>query len=193
MAENNLKRCDWCLGSVLMKEYHDSEWGFPNHDDVKHFEFLVLEAAQAGLSWATVLKKREGYRKAFHNYDFKKMLKMTEKDVENLMNNPGIIRNRLKITSALSNVKPFMAIQKEYGSFDKYLWNFVNGKAIQNSFKSMSELPSKTSLSDAISKDLKARGFRFVGSTVIYSHLQAVGITNDHLISCFRHKICAKN
>lgn len=191
MAENNLKRCDWCLGSDMMKHYHDTEWGFPNHDDTKHFEFLVLEAAQAGLSWATILKRRQGYRKAFHNYDLKKISKMTEKDVEKLMQNPEIIRNKLKITSVISNVAPFQAIQKEFGSFDKYLWSFVKDKAIQNKFKSMSELPAKTALSDAVSKDLKARGFRFVGSTVIYAHLQAVGITNDHITSCFRYKICA--
>jgi len=171
-----------------MQKYHDEEWGLPVHDDKKHFEFLVLESAQAGLNWLIVLKKRENYRKAFADYDLKKISKFNEKQIEKMMNNPGIIRNRLKIESAVSNIFPFMKIQKEFGSFDKYLWSFVNNKPVKNKFKSLKELPSKTELSDRISKDLKERGFRFVGSTVIYAHLQAVGIINDHLTSCFRYK-----
>ena len=186
--EDNMKKCYWCLSNSLMEHYHDTEWGLPCHDDKKHFEFLVLEAAQAGLSWLTVLKKRENYRKAFLNYDIKKISKFGDKEFLTLMSNAGIIRNRLKIQSAIHNASCFINVQKEFGSFDKYLWSFVNNKPIKNKFKKMSDLPPKTILSDTISKDLKKRGFRFVGSTVIYAHLQAVGITNDHLVSCFRYK-----
>ena len=183
-----MKKCDWCLGNELMEKYHDAEWGVPNHEDKKHFEFLVLESAQAGLSWLTVLKKRENYRKAFADYDLHKISKFGEKEFMELMKNEGIIRNRLKIQSVIHNAPKFIEIQKEFGSFDNYLWSFVNGKQIKNKFKKMSDLPAKTSLSDEISNDLKKRGFKFVGSTVIYSHLQAVGITNDHLVDCFRYK-----
>ena len=183
-----MKRCDWCTSNELMQKYHDEEWGLPVHDDKKHFEFLVLEAAQAGLNWLIVLKKRENYKKAFANYDLNKISKLNKKDIEKMMNNPGIIRNRLKIESAISNVIPFKKVQKEFGSFDKYLWSFVKNKALKNKFSSIKELPAKTELSDKVSNDLKKRGFRFVGSTVIYAHLQAVGIVNDHLTSCFRYK-----
>ncbi len=170
-----------------MVEYHDKEWGRATHDDRVHFEFLVLEAAQAGLSWSTVLKKREGYRKAFQNFDPKKVAKMGERDVEKLLLNPGIIRNRLKIQAAIHNAKLFLDVQKEFGSFDKYCWQFVGGKPINKKRKTHTGLPATTPESDAFSRDLKRRGFKFVGSTVIYAHMQAVGMVNDHLVSCFCH------
>ncbi|HLC63227.1 MAG TPA: DNA-3-methyladenine glycosylase I [Candidatus Nanoarchaeia archaeon] len=182
-----VKRCAWAEKESMHK-YHDEEWGVPNHDDKKHFEFLILEGAQAGLSWETILKRRLGYKKAFSDFDVGKIAKYNEKDVERLMNDSGIIRNRLKITSAIKNAKEFLKTQKEFGSFDAYLWSFVNGKPVKNNFKSLKEIPAKTELSDKLSKDLKQRGFSFVGSTIMYAHLQAVGIVNDHLIDCFRRK-----
>jgi len=186
------RRCPWSGADPLMIEYHDKEWGCPSHDDKHHFEFLILEAAQAGLSWRTVLHKREGYRRAFHDFDPLKVAKMGERDVERLMQDASIIRNRLKIESAISNANPFLAIQKEFGSFDTYLWSFVKGKQVQNKILTSKDLPAKTVLSDAVSEDLKKRSFRFVGSTVIYAHLQAVGIVNDHEMTCFRRKACRK-
>ncbi len=180
------KRCRWANGHELLAEYHDSEWGRPSHEDRVHFEFLILEAAQAGLSWLTVLKKREGYRRHFADFDCKKVAKFGEAHVKRMMKDPGIIRNELKIRSAISNAKPFMQIQKEFGSFDKYLWSFSDGKQVRNVIRSMKDLVPRSPLSDAVSKDLKKRGFRFVGSTVIYAHLQAVGVVNDHEVSCFR-------
>lgn len=186
-----MKRCFWAESHPLMSDYHDKEWGLPAHDDKTHFEFLILEAAQAGLSWLTVLKRREGYRKAFANFDYKKVAKFGEAEVKKLMQDTGIIRNQLKIRSAISNAVPFMKIQKEFGSFDRYLWNFVNGKSVQNKVRSKKDLVPNSPLSDEVSKDLKKRGFRFVGTTVIYSHLQAVGIVNDHEVSCFRYSQCA--
>jgi len=173
-----------------MIKYHDEEWGVPLHNEKKLFEFLTLEGAQAGLSWSTVLNKRENYRKAFDNFDYKKIAKYTEKDVKRLLNNPGIIRNQLKIRATINNAKKFIEIQKEFGSFDKYIWSFVNNKPIKNKFKKLSDIPAKTTLSDEISKDLKNRGFKFIGSTIVYAHMQATGMVNDHATDCFRyHKI----
>ena len=182
------KRCAWAdLNSELYVKYHDEEWGVPVHDDRVHFEFLILEGAQAGLSWLTVLKKRENYRKAFANFDPKKVAQFDEDKVQELLQNEGIIRNQLKIRSAIRNAKVFLEIQKEFGSFDTYIWKFVNGKPIKNKFKIMQELPARTDLSDEVSKDLKKRGMNFVGSTIIYAHLQATGIVNDHTTDCFRY------
>ncbi len=183
-------RCQWISkekeGSLYCN-YHDKEWGIPVHDDKVLFEFLILEGAQAGLSWSTVLKKRENYRKAFDNWDFYKIAKYREKKEKELLQNEGIIRNRLKIKSTINNAKVFIRIISEFGSFDKYIWGFVNGKPIINMFKSMSEIPASTEVSDKISKDLKKRGMNFVGSTIIYAFMQAVGMVNDHEISCFRY------
>lgn len=185
-------RCPWVVdGDDLYKRYHDEEWGVPVHSDNKHFEFLILEAAQAGLSWLTVLKRRAGYAKAFSQFDPQKVLSYDEAKIEELMQDAGIIRNRLKITSAVNNARHFIAIQQEFGSFDNYIWQFVGGKPIQNAWESLSDVPCETKESKALSKDLKARGFRFVGPTVIYSHMQATGLVNDHLVGCFRHKACA--
>ena len=179
------KRCSWSAQHPLLAEYHDKEWGRPKHDDRVHFEFLVLEAAQAGLSWLTVLKKREGYRRHFAQFDCKKVAKFGEAQVKRMMKDPGIIRNQLKIRSAISNARCFLKVQKEFGSFDQYLWNFVKNKPILNRVCSKKDLLPSSPLSDAVSKDLKKRGFRFVGTTIIYSHLQAVGVINDHEIKCF--------
>mgnify|MGYP001606308749 CR=1 FL=1 len=180
-------RCSWCENDDLMMKYHDKEWGVPNHDDRKHFEFLILEAAQAGLSWKTVLNKRENYRKAFSQFNPRLVARYEEKTIKKLLQNEGIIRNRLKIESSINNAKKFLDIQKEWKSFDNYLWHFVNNKPVTNKWKTIKELPPKTLLSDQVSDDLKKRGFKFVGSTVIYAHLQAVGIVNDHLMTCFRY------
>ena len=176
--------CNWPGNDQSMRRYHDEEWGKPKHSDKVHFEFLILEGAQAGLSWRTILNRREGYRRAFCNYDWNQVARMTEDDIERLANDTGIIRNRAKIRSAVNNARRFVEVVKEFGSFDNYLWRFTNGKIIDNSPKSLAELPSTTELSDRISKDLKARGFTFVGSTVVYAHLQAVGVVNDHLVGC---------
>ena len=180
-------RCPWA-GSELMAEYHDKEWGVPVHDDLKHFEFLILEGAQAGLSWDTILKRREGYRKAFAGFDPKKVAKFGPKDVERLLADPGIIRNRLKVASTIANAQAFLEVQKEFGSFDKYVWQFVGGKPKQNKWKTIGDLPAKTKESETLSKDLIKRGFRFVGPTIIYAHMQACGMVNDHIVSCFRWK-----
>ena len=181
-------RCSWAGNDSLMARYHDKEWGNPIHDDRKLFEFLVLEGAQAGLSWATVLRKRENYRKSFDNFDYKKIAKYAKKDVERLLADEGIIRNRLKIHSAIRNAKAFIEIQKEHGSFDRYIWSFADNKPVKSNFKSLKEIPASTELSDTISKDLKRRGMNFVGSTIIYAFMQAVGIVNDHTMGCFRRK-----
>ena len=183
-------RCGWAEGNDLMAAYHDNEWGYPVHDDRQHFEFLILEAAQAGLSWLTVLKRREGYEKAFSNFDPRKVAKYDSKKIEQLIKDPSIIRNRLKIEAAVHNAKLFLQIQKEFGSFDKYCWQFVGGKPKVNKRKTMKDLVPTSIESDAWSKDLKKRGFKFVGSTVLYAHMQAVGMINDHLTSCFRYKAC---
>lgn len=186
------KRCAWAEGgNELYIQYHDREWGVPVHEDRKQFEFLILEGAQAGLSWSTVLNKREGYRKAFANFDPVKVALFSEKKIETLIQNPSIIRNRLKIASAVSNARAFLAIQKEFGSFDTYIWAFVGGKPRQNRWKAMAEVPVTSPESDALSKDLKQRGLKFVGSTILYAHLQAAGLVNDHLVSCFRYRECA--
>ncbi len=189
--QNNMQkvRCGWCVGNELYEKYHDEEWGVTTHDDKVLFEFVVLESAQAGLSWITVLKKREAYKKAFANFDVKKVAKFDDAKVEELMLNEGIIRNRLKIKSTITNAQIFMAIQKEYGSFNDYLYSFMpNKKPIINHFKSLSELPARNEISDAISKDLKKRGFKFFGTTICYAHMQATGMVNDHLLSCFKRK-----
>ena len=180
-------RCAWVAGQFdEYIDYHDQEWGVPVHDDRKHFEFLVLESAQAGLSWATILKKRSGYRKAFANFDVQKVARFDERKLEELLTNPGIIRNRAKIAATINNAQEFIKIQNEFGSFDKYIWQFVDGKPIVNHWKDMSQVPVTTKESDLLSKDLKKRGFKFVGSTTIYAHMQAIGLVNDHTIDCFR-------
>lgn len=181
-----MNRCMWAQGPEMI-QYHDKEWGIPVHDDKKLFEMLILEGAQAGLSWSTILKRRKTYRKAFDDFDLKIVSKYTQKDITRLLSDEGIIRNRLKIKSTINNAQKFLEIQKEFGHFDKYLWSFVEGKPIKNNFAKHSDIPTSTVLSDQISKDLKKRGFSFVGTTIIYAYLQAVGIVNDHTKNCFRH------
>ena len=188
MDTTNKKRCNWPKDDTLYMDYHDKEWGVPVYEDTKIFEFLLLETFQAGLSWITILRKRENFRKVFHNFDYKKIAEYDDKKLEELRLDAGIIRNRLKIKAAKTNAIAFIAVQKEFGTFSKYLWDFVDGKAVQNNFTNMSEMPANTPLSDKISKDLKSRGFKFVGSTIVYAHLQAMGMVNDHTVDCFRHK-----
>ena len=186
-------RCAWA--GVVNDEYiryHDEEWGVPVHDDRKQFEFLILEGAQAGLSWWTILSRREGYRRAFADFDPEKVARFTPKRIAKLLTNDRIIRNKLKINAAVTNAQAFLAVQEEFGTFDEYIWQFVDGRTIQNRWKSMKQVPVTTKESDALSKDLKRRGFKFVGSTIMYAHIQAVGMVNDHLVSCFRHKQCAR-
>jgi len=193
MAKQEKKRCEWA--GVIHADYiayHDREWGVPVHNDRKQFEFLLLEGAQAGLSWWTVLNKRAAYRKAFAEFDPQKVARFTPKRIERLMNNPGIIRNRLKINAAITNARAFLEVQEEFDGFDKYIWRFVDGRTRQNRWRRLQDLPATTAQSDALSKDLKQRGFKFVGSTIMYAHMQAVGMVNDHLVSCFRHKECAR-
>ena len=180
-------RCPWPSDDSLMIKYHDKEWGVPLHNDRKLFEFLILEGFQAGLSWRTILHKRENFRKAFDNFDFNKVAKYDKRKINSLLKDAGIIRNKLKIEAAITNAKAFLQVRKEFGTFDKYIWSFVNGKPIQNKFKSLKELPAKTKLSDKISEDLKKRGFKFVGSTIVYAHMQATGMVNDHVVSCHRY------
>ncbi len=180
-------RCKWCENDPIYIAYHDNEWGVPLHDDQLLFEFLILEGAQAGLSWITILKKRENYKKAFHNFDCEIIANYLGDDVARLLADAGIVRNRLKINSAIRNAKAAIKIKKEFGSLDAYFWRFVNGAPIQNAWKSMAELPAKTELSDVISKDFKKHGLNFVGSTIIYAFMQAVGMVNDHTIDCFRY------
>lgn len=182
-----MNRCPWCGTDELYVKYHDEEWGVPVHDDKKHFEFLLLESAQSGLSWITILRKRENYRKAYDNFDYAKITKYDENKFNELIQNPGIVRNRKKIEASINNANYFLEIQKEFGSFDRYIWNFVNNKPIINSWSDISQVPSTSELSDKVSKNLKSRGFKFLGSTTIYSYLQAIGIINDHLTSCFRY------
>lgn len=181
-------RCGWSGSDQLYVDYHDDEWGVPVHNDRLLFEFLILEGAQAGLSWITVLKKRENYRKAFNNFEPENIVRYNSSKVEKLLLNEGIIRNRLKIESAITNAKAFLQVQKEFGSFDKYIWQFVNYKPIINSWNSLKEIPAKTKESDLMSKDLKKRGFKFIGSTICYAFMQAVGMVNDHTTDCFRYK-----
>lgn len=185
---NEKNRCAWCLKFEQYIEYHDKEWGVPVHDDRTHFEFLILEGAQAGLSWSTILKKRDGYKKAFADFDPIKVARFSEAKLEKILLDPGIVRNRLKVFAAVNNAKRFLEVQKEFGSFDKYIWSFVKGKPIVNKWKSLKQIPPTTKESDALSKDLIKRGFKFVGSTVIYAHMQACGLINDHLVDCFRHQ-----
>lgn len=185
---STLIRCAWSGNNPLMREYHDQEWGVPVHDDRTLFEFLILEGAQAGLSWQTVLNKRENYRKAFSNFDAKKIASYAADDAARLMANPGIIRNRLKIDATIRNAQAFLQVQKEFGSFDAYIWQFVGGKPIDHKLASMKDVPATTPESDAMSKDLLKRGFKFVGSTICYAFMQATGMVNDHQLTCFRHK-----
>ena len=180
-------RCDWCGNDPLYMDYHDTEWGVPVYDDKILFEFLILETFQAGLSWITVLRKRENFRKAFDHFDYNKIAQYDDRKFNELIQDAGIIRNKLKIKAAITNAQAFLETQKEFGSFSKYIWGFVDGSPIKNSFKSMSELPANTPLSDTISKDLKKRGFKFVGTTVVYAHMQATGMVNDHVQCCFRY------
>jgi DNA-3-methyladenine glycosylase I len=182
-----LNRCGWCEGDELYEAYHDNEWGVPVYDDDTIFEFLILETFQAGLSWITVLRKRENFREAFDNFDYKKIANYSEEKIQELLQNPGIIRNKLKVRATVTNAKAFMEVQKEFSSFSKYIWDFVDGDPIQNEVEDYKNAPATTAISDKLSKDLKKKGFKFVGSTVLYAHMQATGMVNDHEISCFRH------
>ncbi|WP_418638082.1 DNA-3-methyladenine glycosylase I [Winogradskyella sp.] len=180
-------RCGWCVGSGLYEAYHDEEWGVPVYDDATLFEFLILETFQAGLSWITILKKRDNFRKAFDNFDYKKIAAYKPSKIEDLLQDAGIVRNKLKVNATITNAQAFIKVQEEFGSFSQYIWNFVDGKPIKNRLENYKNAPANTPLSDAISKDLKSRGFKFVGSTVIYAHMQATGMVNDHEVSCFRY------
>lgn len=182
-------KCGWCHGNELYENYHDTEWGVPVYDDNTLFEFLLLETFQAGLSWITILKKRENFRKALDNFNYKKIAKYDAKKIESLLNNAGIVRNKLKINATITNAQAFMKVQDEFGSFSKYIWGFVDGKPIKNNVENYKTAPATTPLSDKISKDLKQRGFKFVGPTVVYAHMQATGMVNDHEVSCFRHDL----
>lgn len=183
----NVKRCPWPTNDLAI-HYHDEEWGVPLHDDRTFFEFIVLDGAQAGLSWDTILRKRERYRRVFDNFQPEKVARYTQKRIEKLLQDPGIVRNRLKVESAVTNARAFLKVQDEFGSFDAYVWRFVDGKPILNRWKTIKDVPARTPLSDALSKDLKQRGFSFVGSTICYAFMQAAGLVNDHLVTCFRHK-----
>ncbi len=187
-----MKRCEWANANPLETKHHDEEWGVPVHDDRLLFEMLILESAQSGLSWATILQKREGYLKAFNNFDAKKIAGFSDKKIASLMNDTGIVRNKLKINATIENAKQFLVIQKEYGTFDHYIWSFVNGMPINNQWKTGAEVPSSSEESEKMSKDLKKRGFKFVGPTTCYAFMQAVGMVNDHLVSCFRYKAVKK-
>jgi DNA-3-methyladenine glycosylase I len=186
--KKELKRCPWCLSSTLMMQYHDEEWGIPVHDDRLHFEYIVLDSFQAGLSWSTILNKRENFRKAFDGFDPIKIARYTPAKVEKLMKDEGIIRNKLKILATISNAKSFIAIQKEFGTFDEFIWQFTKGKIVDNSRKSHKGIPARTSISDKMSEELKARGLKFVGSTICYAYMQAAGMVNDHLADCHTRK-----
>jgi len=191
-VEDGQTRCQWALGgNDLYYAYHDREWGVPVRDDRRHFEFLILEAAQAGLSWSTVLNKREGYRRAFAGFDPERVARFNKRSVERLLSNPDIIRNRLKVEAAVNNARRFLEVQEEFSSFHRYVWRFVGGVPLQHRYRRHRQVPATSRESDALSKDLKDRGFRFVGSTIIYAHMQAVGMVNDHLVDCFRHRECA--
>ena len=188
-----INRCPWAGSDPVYIAYHDEEWGVPVHDDRKLFEFIVLEGAQAGLSWLTILKRRQGYKKAFADFDVQRVARFTPEKIEKLLLDPGIIRNRLKVTAAVTNARAFINIQEEFGSFDAYAWRFVDGSPIINAYTTMDQVPATSTVSDAFSKDLKQRGFKFVGSTIIYAHMQATGMVNDHLTTCFRyHEVMEK-
>jgi len=192
--KNNKQTCSWPQGDPLLLKYHDTEWGVPLHNDKKLFEFLILEGFQAGLSWLTILRKRKNFRKAFDKFDFNKVATYGQRKINSLLKDSGIIRNKLKIESAITNAKAFIEVRKEFGSFNTYIWKFTDNKPIHNGFESLKEIPARTELSDVISKDLKKRGFKFVGSTIVYAHMQATGMVNDHITSCFRYKeIIEKN
>jgi len=182
-----MARCPWAETDDLYRKYHDEEWGLPVHDDRTHFEFLVLEAAQAGLSWLTILRKRENYRRAYHRFDPVRVSKFGDPEFRRLLEDPGIVRNRKKIEASIHNARRFIEVQREFGSFDAYLWRYVAGRPLVNRWENVSEIPSKSALSEELSKDLLRRGFRFVGPTILYAYLQAVGVVNDHLVACFRH------
>jgi DNA-3-methyladenine glycosylase I len=184
------KRCSWCGDDPLYIEYHDKEWGVPVRDDGTLFEFLLLEGAQAGLSWITILRKREGYRKLFDEFDPEKIARYTDARLERILKDPSIIRNKLKVFGARNNARAFLAVQEEFGSFSDYIWGFVDGQPIQNRWKSMKDVPATSHISNALSKDMKKRGFTFVGSTIMYAHMQATGMVNDHTVDCFRHQEC---
>ena len=186
--KNNKQNCSWPKGDPLLLKYHDTEWGVPIHSDKKLFEFLILEGFQAGLSWLTILRKRENFRKAFDKFDFNKVAKYDQQKINSLLQDSGIIRNKLKIESAVTNAKTFIEVRKKFGTFNKYIWKFTGNKPVHNGFESLKEIPARTELSDLISKDLKKRGFKFVGSTIVYAHMQATGMVNDHIKSCFRYK-----
>ena len=186
--ENNHKRCPWCEGDALYEQYHDKEWGVPIFDDLKLFEFLTLETFQAGLSWITILRKREHFRKAFDQFDYEKVACYGDEKINALLNNQSIIRNKQKIKAAVNNAQRFIGIRQEHGTFSQYIWDFARGKPLQNSFKTLEEIPAKTALSERISKDLKQNDFQFVGPTVVYAHMQATGMVNDHLVGCFRNQ-----
>lgn len=188
MPDDGIVRCEWSGSQPDYVRYHDTEWGVPVHDDRKHFEFLILEGAQAGLSWLTILRRREGYRRAFADWDAAAVARFDEPYAARLLTDPGIIRNRAKITAAIGNARAFLEVQREFGAFDAYIWRFVDGRPIQNARRSLSELPAETPASQALSKDLKARGFKFVGPTIMYAHMQAVGMVNDHTAECFRYR-----
>ena len=191
MSAPAVNRCGWCGDDELYVRYHDEEWGVPLRDDRALFEFLVLEGAQAGLAWITVLRKRDGYRRAFDNFDPGKVARYTDRKLQRLLDNPRIIRNRLKVFSARRNARAFLAVQEEWGSFADYMWHFVDGRPIQNRWRTLADVPPTSPLSDRVSKDLKQRGFGFVGTTIVYAHMQATGMVNDHLVDCFRHAECA--
>ena len=182
-----LHRCQWCIGDPLYETYHDEEWGVPVYDDKKLFEFLVLETFQAGLSWITILRKRENFRKAFDNFEYLKIAEYGEEKIQDLLQDSGIIRNRLKVRATVTNAQAFINVQNEFGSFSDYIWKFTDGKPIKNAFRKLTDIPANTPLSDTISKDLKSRGFKFVGTTVVYAHMQATGMVNDHEMKCFRY------
>jgi len=184
-----IQRCAWAEGNERIADYHDREWGVPVHDDRRFFEFLLLEGAQAGLSWTTILNKREGYRAGFRDFDPAAVARFDQRDEDRLLADPGIVRNRLKIASAVTNARAFLAVQQAHGSFDAYVWTFVGGAPVQNRFRSLTEVPARTTQSDALSRDLQRRGFRFVGSTIMYAFMQATGLVNDHLVSCPRHRM----
>ena len=191
MANTELRRCPWSSGSEAYINYHDREWGVPVHDDRAQFEFLILEGAQAGLSWSTILNKRDAYREAFAGFDPGRVARYGARQIDALLANPGIVRNRLKVESAVNNARRFLAVQEEFGSFDAYVWRFVGGSPIQHRRRTIKAVPASTKESDALSKDLKQRGFKFVGTTIMYAHMQATGMVNDHLVTCFRHAECA--